>query len=157
MRFYLANYTAWSTRAKDYVNSDALGEVELHLGTETHLSDARLRTQRRTMGKAGWRVVAAPAQNTEKGGPKGHGGAWILARKHLHSIVDTPVVDTEGGGSYAGEQWTALRLRRRGRDVIFVVAYFDDSIGLQGVNVERLQRIAAYLKAQQCLFVIGAD
>ena len=60
-------------------------------------------------------------------------------------------------GEIKGDCWTAVAVRFRGFDVLFISAYLQDTVGLGGANAGRLQEIAAMIRSLRIPFVIGAD
>ena len=153
---YYANYTSFGPKAEEYLDSEGLRNVYVHLGVETHLNSRALRAARRSRSRAGFKSYVCPAVDTGRGGNSG--GAWVLVQKGLVSHGALPgFCFEEGLPSTTGEHWTAARLRVKKFDIVFISAYLESGVGLNETNVRRLTQLADFIKCLRIPFVIMAD
>ena len=80
---YYASYTSFGPKAEEYLDSEGLRDVHVHLGVETHLNSRALRAARRSRSRAGFKSYVCPAVDTGRGGSSG--GACVLVQKGLVS------------------------------------------------------------------------
>ena len=62
-------------------------------------------------------------------------------------------VQFENSCQLTGDQWTAAAARLGGFDLVFVVAYFEDTIGPVGTNLQRLHDIAEFVTTLNTPFI----
>ncbi len=88
---------------------------------EHHLQGARFTETVKTLDKLGWSCNAVPAVETASSlrpGP-GHGGVWLMGKKHLHQRALKPAAEEAlQGDEFRGvhTQWTARTIRMQHTD-----------------------------------------
>ena len=113
---------------------------------------ASMRKVASKLRQAGWRTRIAPAIATGRSDSGTHGGIIYGQRAHLAGFAPPLLHAREA----PPDQWAARIIRAKGADILFIVAYMDDSVGFAG-NIARFGQIRDIIRGAGMPFVLVAD
>jgi ribonuclease HI len=150
----LANYTAWSQKAKEHVF--AMQDVDVHLGIEHHIPEQGIKQARKEWKKQGFRLSAAPAPPTGRSDNGTAGGVWVAASSHLSSF-SLWQQQKQVAFRKSDRQWSCHMVRAAGSNILFIAVYLEPGLAAEQGNLDTLADIADTLRTTKCSFVIGGD
>ena len=141
-----ANVTTFGKKVQDWVWSKADHLLFLQ---ETHLNEKKTNEALQYFIVRGWKGIALPAANTDKGGTTG--GFLCLHPPH-HHVHDLRHFDLDGNG------WMAVGLQREDMHIAIIQLYLKAGESLQSAtNAELLANLFGFLDNLKAPFIIGGD
>ena len=116
------------------------------LVAEHHQRGANFDLLKRQCVESGWKGSYSPAALSEAGGTRA--GVFAVARRHLN-----PVDEILG----QHPRWNSVFIRRKGFDLLMLVAYFKDGGLYQDENFELMRELVAVVRSVVCPWLLAAD
>ncbi|CAE7468448.1 unnamed protein product, partial [Symbiodinium sp. CCMP2456] len=138
-----ANITSWSRAARTFLLEQG---VQCLLVAEHHQVGSNLDLLKQQCVESGWKGSYSPAAPSDAGGTRA--GVFAVARKHLN-----PVDEFQG----VHPRWNSIFIRRKGCDLLLLVAYFKNGGLHQEENYELMRELLAAVHSVTCPWVIAAD
>ena len=138
-----SNITSWSSAARNFLLEQ---DVQCLLVAEHHQVGSNLDLLKQQCVESGWKGSYSPAAPSEAGGTRA--GVFAVARKHLNPVDEFQRVHP---------RWNSIFIRRKGCDLLLLVAYFKDGGLYQEENYELMRELLAAVHSVTCPWVIAAD
>lgn len=155
------NISEWGPKAESFLRQLPKAGGDIDLATclaleaawdviaiaEHRLSRLDLQKLATLLQDIGWRLVGVPAKQGPAGGTSG--GCLVLVRAFLSiwPMAKAPCVAAELSPALGhGLDWVAVQANLRGSDLVLIVVYFADTIGMTGINLEKAEQIANFVR-----------
>ena len=112
LSFFFCNVTSWSKAAQCFVLEQ---DVHCLLVVEHHQVGEKFSLLKQQCAELGWKGCFSPALETAAGGTSA--GVFAVAKRHINPVDDLNGTDP---------RWNGFFIRRRGFDLLVLVAYFKD-------------------------------
>jgi hypothetical protein len=151
---YLANYTAWSQKCKEYLFD--MQKVDIHIGIEHHIPEKGIKQARKEWRKQGFRLSPTPAHPTGRSAAGTTGGVWVAASSHLnsYSLWQQQKLCTF---RKANRQWSSHMVRAGHSNILFIGVYLEPGAEAEKDNIDTLADIADIVSSTKCSYIIAGD
>ena len=114
---YMANYTAWSQKTKEYIFD--MQDVDIHIGMEHHIPEKGIKQARKEWKKQGFRISPTPAPPTGRSDHGTSGGVWVAVSRHLSSY-SLWEQQKQCNFRKTTRQWSCHMVRTTGSNILFI-------------------------------------
>ena len=153
LRIFFANVTRLGESATTYL----INRSEHILAVvETHLLGDKAHRKMEEFSQRGWDPIMSPATKAEDNDYGNSGGAMIFHKPWLQAATPAIAEGIQGRELPAGDlAWKHFRIK--GLHLVFATLYLDHTIGITGVNVEKLGRVAELTVRGKRHLIVPAD